>query len=115
MNKTDNLDPDIVAIIEKIGGPISITAPKPKPKPRKVNLSPLALRLLQRQEYAQRDAMVENAWRPHQFPPREVKTMWPESRAERTFDVNDRAYHGVPRTQEAGNLTHDLTHLIKSR
>jgi hypothetical protein len=52
---------------------------------------------------------------PHAFPPREVKAIWPECRGRRDFESQERSYHGVPRTQEAGNLTHDLTCLINRR
>jgi hypothetical protein len=111
-----NLDPDIVAIIEKIGGPIHKAAPKPEPRPKysNVQLSRLAMQLLARNEAAQKQVMVTNSWKPHAFPPREVNAFWVTDRCP-DFEAHERSYHGVLPKQEAGNLTHDLTTLLKRR
>ena len=52
---------------------------------------------------------------PHAVPLRQVNRFWAESYGPRGFEAQQRAYNGAPRSQESGNLTHDLTALIKQR
>lgn len=113
MNSNYNIDPyRLAAIIEKIGGPISKTAPRPQYS--KVKLSLFAERLLARKETAQQEVKITNSCKPHAFPPREVNAFWVTDRCP-DFEAHERSYHGVFPKQEAGNLTHDLTTLIKRR
>ena len=50
----------------------------------------------------------------HQFPLTYIGHLW-EPAGERGFDDFQKSYHGVQRRQESGNLTHDLTTLIRTR
>ena len=96
---------------------------KPKPKPpkkTKIKLTAMALDLLERKDREMQAAMEihkpikKTDYSDHQFPLTYIGHLW-EPAGERGFEDFQRAYHGVQRRQETGNLTHDLTTLIKSK
>ena len=50
----------------------------------------------------------------HQFPLTYISHLW-EPAGERRFEDFQKSYYGVQKRQESGNLTHDLTTLIRAR
>ena len=87
---------------------------------QKITLTSLALDLIRRKDCdRQRE---EQAISPptnvevsnHQFPPTYIGHLW-EPAGERRFEDFERSYNGVQRKLETGNLTHDLTTLIRTR
>jgi hypothetical protein len=110
-------DDDILRIIEKIGGHISVPAHKiPKGE---IKLTPLALRLLARNDAKQ---VEQNAVKPskdwnHRFPQRQVRKIG-EATCRTHFDRIERSYHGLEKPLEiatGGHRARGLDHLIKSR
>jgi len=113
-------DPDIARIIKKLGG-VPDTTPKPKlPKKTKIKLTAIALHLLQRKDREMQAAMepaksiAKTDYSDHKFPPTYIGHLW-EPAGERGFEDFQRSYNGVQRKLETGNLTHDLTTLIRTR
>jgi hypothetical protein len=113
-------DPDIARIIKKLGGVPNAT-PKPKlPKKTKIKLTAIALHLLQRKDLEMQAAMepaksiAKTDCSDHKFPPTYIGHLW-ETAGERRFEDFQRSYNGVQRKLETGNLTHDLTTLIRTR
>jgi len=105
-------------ILAKIG--IYETPADAAAKPRKVMLTTLALQLLERKECEIRATQEltkpvkpATVWH-HQFPQRKTRRIG-ESTGRADFDRIERDYHGAVKRQETGNLSHDLTTLIKSR
>lgn len=110
-------DDDILRIIEKIGGHISVPAHKiPK---REIKLTPLALRLLARNDAEQSEKKLTKRsedWN-HRFPQREVRKIG-EATCRTHFDRIERSYHGLEKPLEiatGGHRARGLDHLIKSR
>ena len=110
-------DDDILRIIEKIGGHISVPAHKiPK---REIKLTPLALRLLARNDAEQSEKKLTKRsedWN-HRFPQREVRKIG-EATCRTHFDRIERSYHGYEKPLEiatGGHRLRGLDFLIKSR
>jgi hypothetical protein len=112
-------DDDILRIIEKIGGHISVPAHEiPKPK-REITLTPLALRLLARNDAEQVEQNLikrSESWN-HVAPQRKVRKIG-EATGRTHFDRAERDYHGYEKPLEiatGGHRVRGLDYLIKSR
>jgi hypothetical protein len=110
-------DDDILRIIDQIGGHISVPAHKiPK---REIKLTPLALRLLARNDAEQVEQNLTKRskdWN-HRFPQREVRKIG-EATCRTHFDRIERSYHGLEKPLEiatGGHRLRGLDFLIKSR
>jgi len=87
--------------------------PPPQPKPIKITL--YADALLRRHEPLPAQVKPrQQDYSDHQFEPTYIGHLW-EPAGERRFEDFERSYNGVQRKLETGNLTHDLTTLIRTR
>jgi len=98
-------------IFAKLG---EIPPAKPKASKLSIKITAYADALLQKHYPQPVQAKRQQDYSDHKFPPTYVGHLW-EPAGERGFEDFQRAYHGVQRRQETGNLTHDLTTLIKSK
>ena len=110
-------DDDILRIIDQIGGHISVPAHKiPK---REIKLTPLALRLLARNDAKQVEQNLtkrSESWN-HVAPQRKVRKIG-EATGRMDFDRAERDYHGYEKPLEiatGGHRLRGLDFLIKSR
>lgn len=107
-------DDDILRILEKIGGHISVPAHQiPK---REIKLTTLALLLLERKEAEQAKRKTTENWN-HRFPQRQVRKIG-EATGCMDFDSAERDYHGYEKPLEiatGGHRLRGLDFLIKSR
>jgi len=89
--------------------------PQPRPATPPIKITPYAASLLRAHApLPEVPKMVNQDLRDHQYPPRYIGRLW-EPAGERSFERIEVAYNGVTKRQEAGNLTHELTSLIKTR
>ena len=92
-----------------------LDCPPPLPQHKSIKITSYADALLRKHELPQVEVKVlQQDYSNHQFPPTYIGHLW-EPAGERRFEDFERSYNGVQRKLETGNLTHDLTTLIRTR